>query len=258
MGLRVSFPGRYGDLLWAMPTVRAMAEHLGQPCDLFIAGEFESIAPLLLQQEYIHTVEVLRGWTGTNWQAPTDAEHLGYRRWPELPLPYEVAKQAGVEIDLTRPWITATPFSTPSELIIGFTEAWFELKVGLLEIFSDCIPAWLVRLQMGLTVQLCPTHSRWSTTWRHNKGIYETDWLASAAFLSGAKLFFGDCSALHVLACAMGVPALLMEPMEARWNPIFYPYGMDGPQVTVIKGLDGRPTFDVRHCADALIRRIYG
>lgn len=25
-----------------------------------------------------------------------------------------------------------------------------------------------------------------------------------------------------------------------------------GPQVTVVKGLDGKPTFDARHCAETL------
>jgi hypothetical protein len=69
-------------------------------------------------------------------------------------------------------------------------------------------------------------------------------------------VFLGDCSAWHVLAMAMGIPVVLVEPLEARWNPIFYPLGMDGPQVTMVRGNDGNPTFDARHVADALTRAL--
>ncbi len=44
-----TFPGRYGDIIWALPTVRGISEVEG-PVDLLIAGEFASIVPLLEQQ----------------------------------------------------------------------------------------------------------------------------------------------------------------------------------------------------------------
>lgn len=95
---------------------------------------------------------------------------------------------------------------------------------------------------------LCPAGSRWET----EAGYYSTSWVDAATFLNVSKVFFGDCSALHVLAVAMGKPAVLCEPMEARWNDIFYPVGKVGPQVRLVTGLDGRPTFDSRHCAEAI------
>jgi hypothetical protein len=42
-----------------------------------------------------------------------------------------------------------------------------------------------------------------------------------------------------------------MEPAEARWNDVFYPYGKID-RVRLVTGTDGRPTFDARHCMDAI------
>ena len=232
-----TFPGRYGDILWSLPTVRALSEKLGEPVTFYIGGEFKGLIPLLLQQPYIRAVEALPNWGLTppeEWIAPlvlsSDVEelvHLGYRGWPHLPLPYFIAEQAGVEIQLDRPWITVAGSAPSCTIAVGFTEAWFELKFGLLSTFN---PDHGDPTMLLLTIP----GSRWMTEARY------TIRLAC------------DCSALHVLACAMGKKVILMEPMEGRWNPIFYPYGMDGPQVTVVKGNDGRPTFDSRHCADTL------
>jgi len=55
-----------------------------------------------------------------------------------------------------------------------------------------------------------------------------------------------------VLACAVGTPCIVMEPAEARWHPIFWPYGQDGPQVRLVRGGDGRGTVDARHCRELI------
>ena len=80
----------------------------------------------------------------------------------------------------------------------------------------------------------------------------------ATAWIAGAKVLLTDCSALHVLAVALGIPTVIVEPMEARWNTIFYPLGFDGPQVTIVKGLDGQPTFDARHVTETLSKVING
>ena len=59
-----------------------------------------------------------------------------------------------------------------------------------------------------------------------------------------------------VLAVALGVPAVIVEPNPMRHNPIFWPLGMDGPQVTCVKGGDGKPTHDARHTADVLREKL--
>lgn len=197
--------------------------------------------------------------------------HLGYRGWPQRPLPFETLdclneacskiawkpprdtywglrwqRIGDEELHLDEPWITLP--SLPPEpplvsLAVGFTEAWFELKLGLLTCLHPSLwPRYL---------QLTPPGSRW-TIEAGLMPVLAADWVAHACVIREADIFFGDCSALHVLACAVGTPVLLMEPMEGRWNDIFYPFGKTGPQVTLIAGGDGRPTFDARHCRDAI------
>jgi len=269
MSTLVSFPGRYGDLLWSLPTARAISEQRGEPVDLAIAGEFASIVPLLQEQPYLNEVIVLPGWdmTPPNWKAPLHDDllqeycwdeilDLGYKEWPTCPLPYYIAQQAKQQIDLKRPWITVPPWADFADtVVVGFTEAWFELKLGLLH--SLLHPEHRVLPMDGTNRTFLHTveGSRWQTEgWAVPTVAF--DWLLTARVLQDARLFFGDCSALHVLACATGTPVLLCEPMEARWNPIFYPYGMDGPEVTVVMGNDDKPTFDARACADALRERL--
>ncbi len=259
MRILCSFPGRYGDIGWALPTCRALAERHDTPVDLVIAGEFAGILPLLRLQPYLGTVEALPDWHMTppeEWKAPGLQGRLegsglivelGYRGWPGKPLPFAMAETAGVEIDLTRPWISTPPSHDGTVIAVGFTEAWFELKVGLLNLLGRQLPPHLI---------LTPHGSRWQAERPLGPlGPYQVcpcDWLQAATRIRNSRLFFGDCSALHVLAVGLGKKVLLCEPMEGRWNPIFYPLGMDGPQVTVIKGNTGLPSFDARHCADAI------
>lgn len=275
----VTFPGRHGDLLWALPTVRAIAETTGGPVDLQIAGEFGGLLPLLLSQPYLGSVFADARWGLTppnEWQAPPawpprreggEAEHfqtppdplytydkvyqLGYRRWPELPLPLEIDQTVRVDLelpplDLSRPWITVAPWTQVAHRVaIGFTDCHFELKVGLLQILKGY--RW-PEPQGFSAVVLPPPGSRWVVEQKYQL----VDWVEAARRIRAADVFLGDCSALHVLAVAIGTPCVVMEPMEARWNGIFYPCGMEGPQVTVVKGLDGQPTFDSRHTSEAL------
>jgi len=255
----VTFPGRHGDLLWALPTIRALAEVRGEAVDLLICGEFAGLVPLLQIQPYLAAVRADETWgIGMGWQPTTQygpyeaVYHLGYRRWPELPLPEETQRTLQAEyamdvgLDLTRPWITPPPWEEPRDLVFGWTDCYFELKYGLTELLAPDEPDAAYVNVIGIV----PPGSRWVT----EGGYLPTSWLEAAAWISRSRALLTDCSALHVLAVGLGIPVVVVEPMEARWNPIFYPLGMDGPPVTVVKGTDGRPTFDSRHCRETLTR----
>lgn len=263
MGILCTFPGRYGDLLWALPTIRAIAEAHNEPVDLQIGGEFAGIVPLLEAQPYLTVVVADPRWDLGQWQAPSPPSkvdyahiyHLGYRRWPELPLPYETLYTATQIVqtpvlpapDLTRPWITVQPDSAYSRpYTVGFTEAYFEMKYGIFELVTTRLEA------LGYYgISVC-TGGRWQTEAQH----VGCPWHEAAEWIAAAPFFLGDCSALHVLAVALGVPVICCEPMEARWNPLFYPLGSSGPGVTLVTGNDGKPTFDARHVGDALLARL--
>lgn len=275
MKVLCTFPGKHGDLLWALPTVRAIAEHYAVPVDLLVSQKYSRLLDLIELQPYIGAVHAGHRWAVQETAPMTprippeipagydEVYHLGYENWPEPNLPINIYSRATVQLltgsqqvlpllDLTRPWITARPFEHPSSVIVGFTDEWFELKVGLTLLLHSLRPV------TGDFIALCAEGSRWATevSWPPVGLVWETDWMAAARFLAGAQVFFGCCSALHVLACAIGVPAVIMEPNEHRWNPVFWPYGQYGPQTLLVRGNDGRPTFDARHCRDALQERL--
>ena len=262
MRILCTFPGRAGDLLWALPTVRAISESLGHPVDLQIAGEFASMVDQLLKQPYLAGVIADPRWgMGDGWEAPRLPKeydrviHLGYRRWPELPLPFEVAgiaNRLGLAVlpDLQRPWITVKPQRMYGAVAVGWTDCHFELKYGLSQLLFTSRDGRPFRD----AVLLPPPGSRWIT-----EGVERPcGWLEAAAQIAGAPCFLGDCSALHVLACALGKPVVCYEPMVERLNPIFWPYGKDGPQVTLVRGNDGEMTTDSRHTAETLEKVLHG
>ena len=245
----VTHTGRFGDLLWALPSVRALAEVHG-PVHLHVPGEFASLEPLLRVQPYIGEVSSDSAWhPGVDgWQAPQHPEgwHLGYRSWPTEGLPYatyRIAQEVSAgkigTLDLTTPWIGRDVRLTDG-WSYGFTETWFELKYGL------------VRLLKPTLLNPWVGHSR---RWNEEASHLPVTWAEAMRRVSATPLLLTDCSALHVLGVGLGVPVVVMEPMEARWNPIFFPLGMHGPQVYVVIGGDGRPSFDARHTAD-LVRKV--
>lgn len=260
MKILCTFPGRHGDLLWALPTVRAIAETVGEQVHFMTSAKYGGIAPLVKLQKYIGNVYVDQGWEVQETAPMTPLAppaippgfdqviHLAYPGWPEAPLPFYVEKIGRLQmptmhpIDLHRPWITvdrsALAFTTA--VGVGFSDEHFELKYGLWSL--------LTHGKLSVISLMGAKGSRWVTEGRQS----ECSWELTASILANCSIFLGCCSSLHVLACAMGKPVLIMEPAEARWNPIFYPYGKAGPNVKLILGGDGRPTFDARHVKDEI------
>lgn len=274
MRVLTTFPGRFGDIIWALPAIRAVSRRIGAPVDLQIAGEFASLVPLLQQQPYIGAVTADPGWSLTppeEWRAPqlqplphAVVLHLGYRGWPARALPLETlhtlqqewrrvyftapAPFTEADLDLSTPWITlnATPRWALRDLAIAFSETHFELKYGLVRLLWNALPNHTGRL-------LCLPRSRWAQEGLPSELPCITgEWLTYARGFAAARVALCCNSGAHVLAVAMGVPVVMMEPIEARHNPIFYPCGTTGPQVTLVRGNDGAPTFDCRHVAETL------
>lgn len=250
-----TFPGRAGDLFWALPTIRAIAETTGQAVDLQFCGEFASLVPLLQQQPYLrHLWPDPRWGMSEGWQAPRLPQdhdrviHLGYRRWPELPLPVEIDQTARVEIelpplDLARPWVAVKPWREAADrLVIAWTDCYFELKVGLTYLL---IKTWHGPDLTGFCS--AAPGSRWTTEMPYES----TEWLELARRIAAADLVLADCSAPHVLATALGKPVVVVEPMAERLNDIFWPRGVNGP-IHLVTGLDGKATWDARHVAETI------
>ena len=276
MSILCTFPGKYGDLLWALPTLRALARRTGEAIDLLTSADMASICPLIAQQGYIG-----HAYSDPNWirvhvdtqdrlppnGSPTPPHrydhifHLGYRGWPQRPLPFETVNCLNeqwlngtnksileAELDLGTPWIhVLSPSRFHVYATAGFSDEHFELKYGLFELLSERLQ-WTTELGGNwVSVSGCPG-SRWRTEGGHTCDSWEN----AARAITASSVFLGCNSGLHVLARAIGKPVVMMEPSEARWNPIFFPLGTTGPQVTLVRGNDGKPTWDARHVADAL------
>jgi hypothetical protein len=261
MKVLTSCAGRFGDILWQLATVRAISETLGEPVDFCTTGTYGSIIPLVQAQPYIR-----EAFAVPEWQILTEAPagppeppsvdpsykwafHLSFRGWPAWPTLAEGYWQtARVELpevkplDLERPWITP-PSQYRTDVAVGFGELWFELKYGLLELVERALP------EVHFSV-MAAEGSRWNTEGvRH----YPLSWPKAASLIAGSKLFFGCLSAPWVLANALGKPTVIMEPAEPRHNSIFW---LEHPRNTMVRGHDGRPTFDSRHCVDALRKKL--
>lgn len=284
MKILCTFPGKYGDLLWALPTIRAISRRAGEPVDLWVAKPFASITPLLSHQPYLGLVAAIDTWEVRDTapmtpRAPAILDalptrydrilNLGYRDWP---LPdvarhtwetacQELAPDAMLEaLDLTTPWIVPAPGSPTGRTawLAAFTDEYFELKVGVWDLLTDPINfrhpdvrprySWEGRNSIGGGPLSISTGARWTREAGHSG----CEWVQGAAWMTRTGAVLADCSAWHVLAVAMGVPVVMMEPQPMRHNAIFYPVGAAGPQVYLVKGIDNQPTWDARHIGDAL------
>jgi hypothetical protein len=231
------------------------------------------LQPLLERQPYIKEVVIRQDWS-IEQEAPRRPIsptidnyaghwiHLGYPDWPKLPLPFYTAALAGFSRDGVdwSPWITAPKAfeRQPSEDVVLFhwSDRWFELKLGLTELVRQALPltAWSLRTD--------PNSARWHV-YKHARGA-TFDNLARQ--IASVSLVVTDCSAVHVLAAAIGTPCVVVEPEEARHHPIFWPGSVQdehghwkqadnhfGKLIWPVIGGDGKPSFDARHTADLIM-----
>jgi len=266
MTIAITFPGKMGDLLWALPTIRAISRTYDVPVTLYVSQYLAPIVPLLNQQPYILLAIALSHWA-VEFGAPVTPRtppgdhaldrifdkvfHLGLEGWPMDPLPFETLAIAGKQtlidhehFSLTEPWITTPHGFPPISVAVGFTDEHFELKYGVWELLTK------TKLPPGWQSISGTEGSRWNVEGKHA----HANWIDVAAVMRATKVFFGCCSALHVLAVGMGKPAVIMEPNPHRHHPIFWPCGTAGPQVTQVIGGDGQWTWDARHCLETIRR----
>ena len=277
MSLRLCHPGKFGDLLWALPTARALAEQAGEGVKLYLPEALRPIALLLEKQgDYIVDVQLMPEWIvqdsapATPLQPPgVPIPSLGYMSWPAYALPYQVAAQQSIAMLQTadtdaffRPWIDVLPMglglaSGVPRVAVHWTDRWFELKLGIVK---------ELKRVLGFDFAIdwyAPHGSR-----MQEAGATGVDWLALARTLTAYRVVLTDCSAAHVLAAAVGVPTILVvEPEPDRHHFIFWP-GSDeqwqprdtvlGRMIRPVLGNGHKPTFDSRHTIDAVRTALHG
>ena len=262
--LTISHAGKYGDLIWSLPAIRAAARALGTHVRLWLPESLSSIAPLLKRQTYIADVILDPAWKVldtapvTPWLPPVvsgSAEepviHLGHREWPTDILPiytmsllqqqWKPAWGPMPRLRLEEPWIASSCRLARYNIMATYSDAWIELKYGV-------TAAVATKLGREITI-LHASNSRWDEFPETDRLVTfrERNWLDAADELASAELALGSLSALSVLAAAVGTPRVLFEPNEHAHHPIFQHW--DTP---LVGGIDGKPTWDSRHVADAV------
>lgn len=266
MKILCTHPGRYGDCLWALATVRALSQALDTPIDLLLSAPYGTpdFRRLLARQAYLGEVSVAADWSIAA-PAPMPARvpptlpggydavvHLGYPVGPQEDLAraaYRLAREqlgAGEPglppLDLDTPWIAAGHSYTAEmrRLVVGFSDEHFELKVGHVTLLKQAFgPTYVRNVSDG-------------PRWQRELETRTFSWIEQAGLIRQARVFVGCCSRLYVLACAVGTPVVLMEPSPARHHDVFYPLGKASQRVRLVLGSDLQPTVDSRHLCQAV------
>lgn len=269
--ITTTMPGRFGDVLWALPTVRAIAEAHPDPVSLVVSAKYHAIVPLLRAQPYLASAYADMHWAIEETapmtprrppNAQPDWVHLSYVEWPTHSLPNEIATRAGVVADLDRPWITAPHDLSGGDhtrIFVGWSEEHFELKVGLTVALAARFPDlifWWLRPSGGRYDEVdrsAQVGERLGHSLQHRLGpnvqMIRCDWRQAAALAATCHAYVGCLSALWVLANGLGLPAVVVEPNPQRHHPIFW---LDRSRNRLVLGNDGQPTWDARHAGDVL------
>lgn len=203
-----SFPGRAGDILWSLPTVRAIARLVGGPVDFCCMPQYKGLLPLLQYQSYIDKAFVVDDWALVDsilgdqpWKPPARVEvgyekvwHLGFRQPPDLPLIDFHAGQAGVKLERpVLPFIEvpepAEPTGSEKYIACCFNPGYKEKKDRFRAVFNP-----------GIKIV----------------DTAELPWLEAATVIKYAVCFVGCRSSNAVLAHGVNQPVIIYEPDRLR------------------------------------------
>lgn len=225
-----TFSGKFGDILWALPTVRELTWKVG-PVELGIMPQYISLLPLLNRQPYIERAEAIENWRCEGspygdqpWEAPVRAGkyeivyHLTYRRHPVgMSLMQWTAMQVGIQLE-NRPG-GVLPFIHVGK---NGEDQWEEEVVAWA--FNDSDRERKTDFVKRLE-QVTERKTGIKAKWINVQGL---SWVDAARVIRRARFFVGCRSSNYVLAHGLGQRVLCFEPNPARRGPVFgCPYGQE-------------------------------
>lgn len=214
-----TFPGKYGDMLWSLPTVRAISQIRGEAVDFAVMPQYKNILPLLQAQPYIDRAFVIEEWLLQHsnhgdqpWLPQKNMEqtcgyehvwHLGYRGHPGLSgqpnmaLVDFIAWQQGIRfVEGVLPFISAEP-----GVVVGHERY---VAVAFNTMYADLKLRFETRLN-----ELCKAEF-------FLVDVNRFAWGNVPSVIKGAMVFIGDRSALHVVAHGVNQRIVTYEPHPAR------------------------------------------
>lgn len=187
----VPFSGNCGDILWSLPTVRALSWLYSPKVDFCCMGMFDSLIPLIQRQPYVDKAFSWPTWTAVNdmfgrqpWYPPREVEqgyervfHLGYRFHPNIPLIDFTAEQQGLKLKAPLPFLEVDSLTVDGDMVaVAFNDYEKLLTNRFLGHLRTIVPE-------GKFVE-----------------VTGMPWLEAAAFIKAAKGFVGCRSANNVMA----------------------------------------------------------
>jgi len=230
-----TFPGKYGDILWSLPTAKYIAEKVvSSPVDFAVMPYYESLLPLIQEQSYIDRAYVNKGWLRTHsnygdqpWEMPLPVFdhnslddysyervwHLGYRCHPgrafgnvEMPLMEFVAYQQGITFhEPIIPFLTVEKNWAESLADENGMDFGSHIVLALNEQYAEQKTEFKNALAGNLTgitsVLLLDENITWA---------------GAARLTRDAMAYVGDRSANWVIANGLGKQCITFEPHPSR------------------------------------------
>lgn len=239
-----TFPGKYGDILWALPTVREISRITGQKVDFYLMPYYENLVPLLQCQPYIETAGVIGNWVRTHsnfgdqpWKAPeghiiqmlNDTDfgekqykstwHLGYRAHPgvtapDMPLIDFIAFQQGIQM---KPPIV--PFMEAPDDVDGLAKQVAFTSGGIADIVkhNDLVTyAFNDQYEKMKNIFFQDLWLEMKDSGIEFFNLNHVHWKEAAWLLKNSLMYVGDRSACWVMATGLGKKAITFEPHPAR------------------------------------------
>jgi ADP-heptose:LPS heptosyltransferase len=180
MKILCTFSGKFGDIMWSLPTVRQISKNHGVKVDMAIMPSYKALVPMLKSQSYIAKAFPIDNWFCTGspcgdqpWEAPLDmlepydqVFHLTYRNHPHgnQPLMDFIAHQQGLILDEpVVPFVETRDFEPYPQTYIAycFNDMYKDLK----DRFLECLSSNLGKSTLSTSTQITffdSTKSEWS------------------------------------------------------------------------------------------------
>ncbi len=211
-------PGKIGDLLYILPTVKFICERDGATADIYTSEMCRSTESLFKYQKYVNDFIVSKDYKMEHYNqgvqpwymyVPMGYEkvyQLGFEHFPSGPLHKYIAGQIGLE-DIPDPHYEFPDKNYSDEPYIVVAHCGNHTSAGLKEAYAYFIHNCPIK-----TVQAGTIHDGAIATRDHDQlGI---DFLDLASLISKAKAYVGFYSA--ALAIANGFPGLLKVVTSSR------------------------------------------
>lgn len=242
-----TFSGKFGDILWSLPTAKYIAEKIvGQPVDFAVMPYYVSLLPLIFDQSYISSAFVIPEWLRAHsnhgdqpWQPPPvwaeygidelpdgsklqygkvgyDKEwHLTYRGHPgisapAMPLMDFTAYQQGITLQNPIPFLTVSETEHNQEEV-QFATGSLSKVIAEGRLVSYAFNE-QYKEQKDLFFQAC-----WADRGKLEFiNVGEMGWKEAAWCISKSLAFVGCRSACWVLATGLGKETFTFEPHPSR------------------------------------------